>query len=135
MAWFRRREFGVYFVVGGIATLIDWSVYALCLRVLGDHRYLMAVMISIGLAGLFHYLANKHLTFQCRSRSIGTQIPVYMGVAVLGLGMSMGILRLLVGNAGLPPMAGRICTTMLMLVPNYLMHKYLTFNKKIFISE
>lgn len=134
MAWFKRREFGIYFLVGGMATLIDWTAYALFLMILGDQHYLMALLIAIWLAGLFHYVANKRLTFQCRSRAMGAQIPVYVSVALLGLGLSMVTLRLLVGSAGMSAMTGRVLTTLLMLVPNYVMHKYLTFNKKIFTS-
>lgn len=129
-----KREFSVYFVVGGIATLIDWSTYALCLMLFGAGHYLVAVTIAILFAGLFHYFANKRLTFQCRSRAVATQISVYVGVGVFALGMSIVILRLLVGRAGMPAMSARVLTTALMLMPNYLMHKYLTFNKKIFIS-
>jgi len=126
------KEFSIYFVVGGIATLIDWGMYALSLMVLGPEHYLISVIVSMGFAGLFHYLANKRLTFQCRSRAIGRQVPIYIGVALAGLSMSMGILRILVGSIGLLPMTARVLTTLMMLFPNYLMHKYLTFSKKIF---
>lgn len=129
---FWGKEFSFYFVVGGIATLIDWGTFALCLMLAGSGSYLFCVAVSMGLAGLFHYLANKRLTFQCQSQAIGVQVPLYMGVALAGLGMSMLILGLLVGGLGLAPVLARILTTGIMLLPNYLMHKYLTFSRKIF---
>ena len=127
-----RKEFSVYFIVGGVATLMDWSVYGLSLWVLGDKRYLLSVVLSMGIAGTFHYLANKHFTFQCHSKAVMMQVPVYVAVAVAGLFMSMGILHFLVAVIAIKPMWARVLTTMLMLLPNYLMHKYLTFSKKIF---
>ena len=83
MKSFRGKEFGYYFVVGGIATLIDWGIFALGLQVLGHDRYLGCVVISIGVAGTFHYLANKRLTFQCQSRAIGVQIPNCRQVSII----------------------------------------------------
>ena len=132
MRWFKGKEFSFYFLVGGVATLIDWATYALSLQTLGHEHYLVSVIVSMGLAGTFHYFANKRLTFQCQSRAIGKQIPLYVGVALAGLGMSIGILRVLVGTFGLSAMMARVLTTAMMLLPNYLMHKYLTFSKKIF---
>ena len=132
MELFRGKEFGFYFIVGGIATLIDWGMFALGLQVLGQDRYLVCVAFSISLAGTFHYFANKRLTFQCQSRAIGVQIPLYIGVAITGVAMSMAILGMLVSGLGWPAMSARVVTTALMLVPNYLMHKYLTFSKRYF---
>lgn len=125
------REFWIYFIVGGLATLIDWGVFAVAFRWLGLH-YLEALIASMCLAGSFHYFANKHLTFQCQSRQFGMQVPVYILIALLGLGMSMAIMATLINMAGLYPIIARMLTTLLMLMPNYLMHKYITFSRRIF---
>jgi len=128
---FYNREFWIYFVIGGMATLIDWSIFAITFRWFGLH-YSAALVSSMGLAGSFHYVANKRLTFQCESRQYGRQVPIYIVVALFGLGMSMGIMSILINFIGIYPIIARILTTMLMLLPNYLMHKYITFSQKLF---
>ncbi|MDX1901706.1 MAG: GtrA family protein [Gammaproteobacteria bacterium] len=125
------REFWIYFIVGGLATLLDWTVFAIAFRWLGLH-YLEALIVSMGMAGCFHYVANKRLTFQCQSRQFGMQVPIYIVIAAIGLGMSMAIIAILINIVGLYPIIARMATTILMLVPNYLMHKYITFSRKIF---
>ena len=97
----------MYFVVGGMATVIDWSIYALWLAVCGKMHYLSGLVISLAGAGLFHYVANKRLTFQCDSRRFVLQISLYVMVDLLGLGMSMLILAGLVRGVGLLPFPAR----------------------------
>ena len=128
----RPAEFGYYFMFGGFATLIDWGVYALCFHGFGL-QYLTALAFSMGGAGCFHYFANKYITFQCNSRELHLQVPVYIAVAFAGFALSAGLMWVEVKGAGLHALIARPLTTVLMLLPNYCMHKYITFSKKIFI--
>lgn len=135
MKKFNYREFSTYFVVGGIATVIDWLVFAFATIWLGLH-HLIALAASMGTAGLFHYFANKKMSFQCTSQQYGRQISVYILVALVGFGMSFAIISGLIYLFYLNPVWARILTTVLMLLPNYILHKYITFNQKIFaVSE
>ncbi len=127
----RSNEFGYYFVIGGVATLIDWGTYAVCFKLLG-FQYLIALVCSMGLAGCFHYIANKRVTFQCQSRQYGAQVPLYIFVALLGLAMSMGLMMVMVRVIGIPPIFANVIKTVLMLLPNYFMHKHITFSSKLF---
>lgn len=130
----RPSEFAYYFVVGGLATLIDWGLYAVCFMML-KMQYIIALVISMGVAGCFHYVANKRLTFRCDSRALHVQVPVYVTVASAGIGVSAVLLSIQVSGLGINALIARPLTTILMLLPNYFMHKYMTFNRKLFGSE
>jgi putative flippase GtrA len=126
------KEFLPYFIIGGIATLIDWSVFSAATLWLGLH-YQLAVTLSYSTAGIMHYISNKYFTFQCKSKQIGSQLSVYIVVGIVGLTLSMLIIGVLIDLFAINKIWARVLTTVLMLVPNYLMHKHLTFSKKIFV--
>ncbi len=127
----RPSEFAYYFVVGGLATLIDWGLYAVCFTWL-QMQYIAALVVSMSIAGCFHYVANKRLTFRCDSRALHIQVPVYVAVALAGIGLSAVLLSIQVSGLGINALIARPLTTLLMLLPNYFMHKYMTFNRKVF---
>ncbi len=126
-------EFLPYFFIGGATTLIDWSTFWVFIACLHTH-YLAALCVAYGTAGIFHYTANKLITFKCQSKQIGTQYSIYIVLTVASLFLSMGIIALFIKFFSLDAMTARILTTLLMLVPNYLLHKHITFSKKIFIQ-
>jgi len=129
---FNRREFAVYFVVGGIATAIDWLVFAVVTLWCGFGHFI-ALIASMGSAGVFHYIANKQVAFKCESQQYGKQIFIYVLVALAGFILSFLILSGLIFLLDQKhAVFARMLTTLLMLVPNYLMHKYITFSRKIF---
>ena len=128
----KLKEFLPYFVIGGITTLIDWSVFWCTLNEL-HFNYGMALAIACGIASLFHFTSNKLITFKCETKQIASQYSIYIFVALMSLLFSFLLLSFFINLLMLNKMVARIVTTFLMLIPNYLMHKHITFNQKIFI--
>jgi len=129
---FNYKEFSIYFVIGGMTTVIDWSIFAIATFYLNLH-YFIALVASMGLSGIFHYLASKQLAFQCSSQQYKRQISFYILVALAGFSLTYGTIHLLISIFKLQALLARIFTTIFMLPPNYLMHKNITFNRKIFL--
>lgn len=127
----RQNEFFIYFIIGGISTLIDWTTFWLLTSQLNVH-YQIGLVSAYSTAGIFHYIANKLLTFECQSKKIATQFSLYLLVTLTSLLSSMGIMSLLVNYLLSNTLYARMLTTILVLFPNYLLHKYITFSKKIF---
>jgi putative flippase GtrA len=127
----KLNELWPYVIIGGIATVVDWSVFTVGTLYLGLH-YQMALVVAYFTAGITHYIANKMITFKCESKKVGSQVSLYLAVATMSLLLSMGVLGLLISAFGMNKIAARIVTTLIMLMPNYLFHKHITFNKKIF---
>lgn len=125
------NEFIAYFFIGATATLIDWTIFWLAVNKLGFH-YEIGLMSAYIPAGIFHFLSNKFITFQCKSKNIGSQYSIYILLTLSSLIISMGVIAVLINLLTLDKMTARIATTGLMLIPNYLLHKNITFSKRIF---
>lgn len=128
------NEFLAYFFIGATATMIDWGMFWFTVKKLGFHYEIGLVSAYIP-AGIFHFLANKFITFQCKSKSIGSQYSVYIILTLSSLMISMGIIAILINLLALDKMPARILTTALMLIPNYLLHKNITFSKRLFATS
>jgi len=83
-------------------------------------------------AGMFHFFSNKNLTFKCESKKLASQYSIYIIVTLSSLLLSMGVISFFIKGLHLEKMTARMITTAIMLVPNYLLHKNITFNKNIF---
>lgn len=127
------NEFFKYFFIGAFCTVIDWTIFALSLRSFNIH-YEVALLLGYLLGGSIHYICNKRITFQCHSPKIGYQYTLYFLLTASSLLMSMGILAIFIAGFHIKPTLSRILTTFLMLIPNYLLHKNITFNRKLFIQ-
>lgn len=129
----KPNEFLAYFCIGATATIIDWTMFWVSIHKLGLH-YEIGLMSAYIPAGLFHFFSNKFFTFQCKSKNIGSQYSIYIALTLSSLAISMGIIASLVNLFALSAMTARITTTAIMLLPNYLLHKNITFKKRIFIT-
>ena len=130
----KLTEFFPYLIIGTIATAIDWSIFSITVSRLQLH-YETALILAYCTAALFHYIANKMVTFKCPSKQIGSQFSIYVTVTLSSLALSMGVMALLINLFNLHKIAARIITTILMIMPNYLLHKHITFSKKIFVTQ
>ncbi len=130
----KLKEFLPYFFIGGFTTLIDWSVFWCSLNRL-HLNYGEALICAFVMASLFHFSANKWITFKCATKQLGSQYSVYIFVSLMSLMISLLCMTVFIKLIFLPKMIARIITTFLMLIPNYLTHKYITFNKNIFIQS
>lgn len=128
------NEFITYFFIGGTTTFIDWALFWLTVKNLGFH-YEIGLMSAYIPASMFHFVANKFITFQCKSKSLGSQYSIYIMLTLTSLMISMGIIAVIINLFQIDKMSARIFTTALMLVPNYLIHKNITFSKRLFATS
>jgi putative flippase GtrA len=126
-----KIEFIRYFIVGVIATIVDWgSFYILALRI--NFYYQFSLILSFSLGATTNYILNKIFTFRCKSKQIIGQFSVFIIISIFSLLLSMAIMFILIDLILLHKMVSRIVTTFIMLGVNYYMHKFITFNKRFF---
>ena len=130
----KLTEFFPYVVIGVIATAIDWSIFSLSVTWL-DLHYQFALVLACCTASATHYTANKFITFKCHSKQFASQLPIYITLMFVSLALSMGIMATFINLLMLNKILARILTTGIMIVPNYLMHKHITFSKKLFAQS
>jgi len=127
----KNIEFFRYFLVGIAATAVDWGIFYF-LAVMNNVFYQLALIVALSVGSLTNFSLNKVFTFRCKSRMLVQQMSVYIGVVVVSFATSSAIMFLFVDMLLLEKMLSRILTTFVMLVINYLLQKYITFNRKIF---
>jgi putative flippase GtrA len=124
-------QFFIYAGVGATSTALDWAFFYVLNRLLGV-SYLPAMAASFTLGAVSNYVLNKSFTFRDRTRQIIAQLGVYSAVCLFSLLCSGAMMYLLVERQSVPPMPARVLTTGLMLVVNFLMNKFLTYNAAIY---
>jgi putative flippase GtrA len=126
------RQFLTYVAMGGAATGVDWLSFYSFNMLLGL-SYLSAVILSFSLGAVTNYFLNKFITFKDKTRQIVAQMGVYAFICVLSLLCSIGLMYALVEWAKLWPMLARIITTGIMLLLNFLVHKFVTYNQRTYM--
>lgn len=124
-------EFFRFILVGGVATALDWSVfYLLAIKIM--LYYQLSLMISFSLACIVNYTFNKLFTFRSKSKKIFRQFSLFSVIAIFSLLLTMILMFIFVDVLFIHKMLSRIFVTMIMLFFNYILHKFLTFNKRFF---
>jgi putative flippase GtrA len=126
-----KLEFVKFFIVGGISTLIDWGSFFILSIAFGFY-YQLSLIISYTFGGLTNYFLNKIFTFHDKSKKIALQFTTFFSLAFFSLFVSMFIMYLLIDILFMHEMLSRMITTSIVFLLNYVMHKYITFNKRIF---
>ncbi len=124
-------QFLRYALSGGIATLTDWGVFYALLNWVCLH-YQLATVCSFSAGALVNYTLSKLFVFRCTSRRIAGQLGVYAVITIVSLFATMGLMYIMVHGLGQRAMLSRMAVTGVMLAANYIMHKCVTFNTRIF---
>lgn len=123
-----QTELLKYILAGGMATLVDWAAFSI-----SSNKLSLTYQLSLGFAYFFgtlaHYILNKFFTFQSRANIISMQLPIYIFTVLLSFFCSLSVLTFFIYFINLDKTILRIITTFIMIFPNYLLHKYLSFNK------
>jgi putative flippase GtrA len=122
------KNFFYYLLIAGFCRVIDLGIlYALTDWV--GLFYLLSATLSFILAQSLNYYLNKTLNFGDKSRQIAKQLTMFMAVNAVGLGVSLGIMALLVEVFGWWYILARIVGMVIAMSFNYFMHKRYTFSK------
>ena len=137
-----NRETLSYLFFGVLTVVVNYGVFWLALRWLGEPRVLTANAIAFVLATAFAYLTNKVFVFHSRSFSpsvLCREAAVFFGARLasfggeeLGLWICTAILHVgrytLFGVGGV--MIAKIALSVLATILNYLISKFFIFQKK-----
>lgn len=125
------KEMLVYTFIGACITLLDWLTFFISTKIFSVH-YEIALILGFSVGTLIHYFSNKLITFKCKSKQIGLQLSIYSAVVLCSLCGNMMVIALIINLFGINHMMARILTTAMMVLPNYMVHKHLTYSKRIF---
>ena len=123
---FFSKTFFIYLLFGGVATIIDWSAFAFGTYSLGMN-YVLAVTISFSLGSITNFTLNKYLNFKNRYKRVHIQFLLYLVIAVIGLVFTIFFMWIMIEGMLIDKFLARVITTAIVLVYNFLGHKYVTF--------
>jgi putative flippase GtrA len=99
-------QFAQFAFVGAIGYVINIAVFTFALHVLGIH-YLVAAVIAFLVSVANNFWWNRHWTFAAHDGHAGFQAARFLTVSIVAFAFNLGILALLVEDAGMPKVAAQ----------------------------
>jgi len=132
----------LYLIFGVLTTVVNYIVFWLALRLLGEDGALLANVIAFVAAVIFAYVTNKLFVFDSKSwvwTVLCREIPIFIGgrlfsfgLEELGLWLCVDVLAAgeyaLFGINGV--LIAKAALNVLVIVVNYILSKFLIFRKK-----
>jgi putative flippase GtrA len=124
-----RGEFIRYAIVGGLAFAADFAALALLVGGLGMH-YLLATLLAFLLGVWVNYQLSIHWVFSFRAVGHrGVEFTVFLVVGIVTLLVSLGLMALLVGWAGVHYLWAKCVAAAFTLAANFAGRRLLLFTK------
>lgn len=122
-------QFFRYLFVGGIATIVDWSILFFTAKI-GIH-YLIAAIIGFVFGLIVNFLMSKKFVFsgEIVRVNIWTEFFAYALIGLVGLGLTEIFMFLLTEIFLIYFMISKMISTVIVLVWNYLARKIILYKK------
>lgn len=122
------RQFVKFGIVGVSSTIIDWGIYLLLTRIFGVF-YLMAKILSFGVAVLNSYIWNRRWTFRSNDPAKLRQFIKFLTISIVGVVLNTLIMFIAVDKFKLHDIFGLFLATAIVMIWNFLANKFYTFRE------
>lgn len=126
-------QFVRYLVTGGLAFIVDFGLFALCLYVF-DWHYLLANLVGLVAGLVLNYAMSIVWVFTACKRTLEKQkvaeFVLFALVGIAGVGINQLLMYLMVDGFSLNEMLSKIVAAALVLMWNFGARKLLLFKKK-----
>lgn len=121
------RQFAAFLGVGAVATLVDYGVFFIGFWFLGLDPVLAALIGYAAGGALSYWLSRRHVFETTRSHRAA--VLRFMGVMGMGFLLTGYAMRVFVGGLFLAPILARILTYGVVLIFNFVAHRFFTFGR------
>lgn len=126
-------QFLRYLVTGGLAFVVDFGLFALCLYSFGWH-YLVANLTGLVAGLVLNYALSIVWVFTACERTLEkkkmTEFALFASVGFAGVGINQLLMFIMVGQLGMNELASKIVAAVLILMWNFGARKLMLFRKK-----
>lgn len=126
-------QFVRYLVTGGVAFVVDFGLFTICLYSFGLH-YLLANLIGL-VAGLVlnYFLSIVWVFVACKrilEKNKGLEFTLFALIGILGVGISQMLMYAMVDGLGIGEMLSKVVAAALVLMWNFGARKLMLFREK-----
>jgi len=118
-----------YLIVGGLTTLINFSLFVLMHEVMGVDSTVSNVT-SISVSVLFAYVTNKLVVFRRRSDAfsqLAIEFLKFVGSRLFTMALEIGVVLMFDGALGWNATLGKAISQVLVIIGNYVISKLIVF--------
>jgi putative flippase GtrA len=103
-SWLTRTlRFGRALIVGGGATLVDFSIFTTCVRAI-DVAPAQARLPALMAGACVQFVGNRGFTFRARAGRLSRQLKLFLAAEAVTLALNWSVFQLLNRSvSGLPP--------------------------------
>ena len=125
--WFQLVKFCI---VGGSGFVVNVSVFFVVNHLLGVH-HIVAATVAFVLALFNNFWWNRHWTFGAGQGHAGFQAARFFVVSIVAFFFALGVLELLVSQAGLPKLAAQAISIVVATPLNFIGNKMWSFSHNV----
>ncbi|MFZ4524740.1 MAG: GtrA family protein [Chlorobium sp.] len=118
-----------FLLIGGLTFVIYYSILWMCFG-FASLSYPKAVAISYSVAIIFHFYANKTITFNAERKKFWQQILSYIFVALLNYVLQISVIAICYGIYGVNFYISTFIGVMLTMITGYFLMSFWVFKKK-----
>lgn len=126
-------QFLRYMVTGGLAFVVDFGLFALCLYVC-DWHYLIANLVGLVAGLILNYALSIFWVFTACKRSFEkkkvAEFSLFALVGLAGVGINQLLMYAMIDGCGLNEMLSKVIAAVLVLMWNFGARKLLLFKRK-----
>lgn len=119
------KQFSVYLIVGGLATIVEWAAFYLLGNLLNIH-YLTATALAFVVSTFANWLFGKWMLFKKSQGIFKELLKVYI-TSIAGLLFNLGIMWLAVEVCCFHKMTSKIIATVIVFFWNFLIRKLVIY--------
>ena len=119
-----------FFAVGGSGYVVNLVVFTIAFKGLGFH-HIAAATLAFLVAVFNNFWWNRHWTFGAREVHAGFQAARFFAVSVVAFFFALGVLELLVSQAGLPKLLAQAISIVVATPLNFVGNKMWSFGRSI----
>ncbi|MBF0371194.1 MAG: GtrA family protein [Magnetococcales bacterium] len=123
-----RTNFILYFGVGGVSALLEWSVFWVGIT-FTPHHYLIAAFAGFLLATGLNYILSVRFVFRSGRHTPGYELWLTYLVSALGAAGNFAILALLHEGFDTPLLPAKIAATGCAFLWNFIARQFLVFHQ------
>lgn len=124
-----RTDLFLYLIVGGLATIVEWTGFWIFFDMLGI-QYLLATALAFVFSTFANWLFGRLLVFRnCRKQSLLKELASIYLTSLGGLILNLIIMYIMVDFLGFWEMFAKVTATVLVFAYNYLIRKKLIYKK------